>query len=120
MFAYLRSDSSIMQISWEVLLRFEKVAILHRKCCVFQTLSFTGAQNLLDQGDELPSPREDDGAGAFLRGGVVEQRQLFHMGLHLDRGRLRVVRRVRRLEQLPEKRALGQDLHGVQQPGRLG
>ena len=31
-----------------------------------------------------------------------------------------VVRRVHRLEQLPEKRALGQDLHGVQQPGRLG
>ena len=42
------------------------------------------------------------------------------LGLHLDRGRLRVVRRVHRLEQLPEKRALGQDLHGVQQPGRLG
>ena len=34
---------TIMQISWEVLLRFTKVAIWHRRCCVFQTLFFTGA-----------------------------------------------------------------------------
>ena len=34
------------------------------------------------------------------------------MGLQLDRGRLRVVRRVRRLGQLPEERALGQTCMG--------